>query len=323
MKRVLRFILGAVLLLIGALLLLVFFPYLHRPFVHKSGPIPSYSQAVDEIRAEIAATPASVRPEGRPILMEHGRPTEYAYVFLHGLSNNPSQFSALAKQLFDRGHNVYIPRMPYHGEEDRMTTDWARLTARDMLEYGNRSADLARGLGKKVVIAGLSVNGATTAWIAQNRSDLHKVALFAPFFAPSGLPNWAIGPVERVLLRLPNIFMWWNPVLKEKNPGPPFAYPRFPTRVIGETMLLGQNVFHHASRKAPLSPTILVVTTAIDPAASNAATQVLVDRWMARHPLTVYQFPAEQEVPHDFIDPSQPNQQIDLVYPKLIELLEN
>jgi hypothetical protein len=27
-------------------------------------------------------------------------------------------------------------------------------------------------------------------------------------------------------------------------------------------------------------------------------------------------------VPHDFIDPNQPNQRVELVYPRLIEMLE-
>jgi pimeloyl-ACP methyl ester carboxylesterase len=323
MKRAFRIALRLVLLLLAALLFTLFFPVLHKPFVYQSGPIPSYDEAVREIRDSIAATPATIRPEGRPILMEHGHPTEYVFVFLHGLSNCPIQFSPLGKLLFERGHNVYIPRMPYHGEENRMTTDWARLTARDMLDYGNTAADVARGLGKKVIVAGLSVNGTTTAWMAQNRSDLHKVALLSPFLAPAGMPSWTLGPLERLLLRLPNIFLWWNPVLKEDNPGPPYAYPRFPTRVIGETMLLGNDVLRQAARSAPISPSILVVTTANDPAANNAVTQELVDRWRSRHPVTVYQFPADLKVPHDFIDPHQPDQQVDLTYPKLIELLEN
>lgn len=323
MKRLFRIFLRLIALLVAALLFLVFFPIMHKPFGHQSGPAPSYQQAVAEIRAGIAATPASVRrPEGLPILLEHGHPTEYVFVFLHGLSNCPAQFALLGKQMFDRGHNIYIPRMPYHGEKDRMTTDWARLTAVDMVEYGNDAADVARGLGQKVVIAGLSVNGATAGWMAQNRSDLHKVALLSPFLAPAGIPQWAVGPLERILLRLPNIFIWWNPVLKENNPGPPYAYPRFPTRVIGQTMLLGQDVIRESAQTAPKSPSILVVTTAVDRAANNLVTQRLVDNWTAHQPVEVFQFDAAQKVPHDFIDPHQPDQQIAISYPKLIELLE-
>ncbi len=51
----------------------------------------------------------------------------------------------------------------------------------------------------------------------------------------------------------------------------------------------------------------------------NAVDQEL-DR--AHHPVEVLQFDAAQRVPHDFIDPHQPDQQIAISYPKLIELLE-
>ncbi len=322
MKRILRFFLTLVVLVVAALLFIAFFPIMHRPFGHQSGPAPSYEQAVREIRAGIAATPAFVREKCRPVLLDHGRPTEYVFVFLHGLSNCPAQFTPLGQLFYERGHNVYIPRLPYHGEENRLTTDWARLTAQDMLDYGNDAADAARGLGQKVVVVGLSINGTTAAWMGQNRSDLHKVALLSPFLAPAGLPLWSISPVERILLRLPNMFFWWNPALKENNPGPPYAYPRFPTRVVGETMLLGREVLRQSAQTAPRTPSLLVVTTAIDAAANNALTTQLVDQWRAHHPVEVHQFDASLKVPHDFIDPNQPDQQTAIVYPKLIELLE-
>jgi pimeloyl-ACP methyl ester carboxylesterase len=80
-----------------------------------------------------------------------------------------------------------------------------------MLEAGNVAADLARSLGENVIVAGLSINGATVAWMAQNRKDLYKAVLLAPFFAPFNLPDLAFLPTERLLLRLPNMFFWWDP----------------------------------------------------------------------------------------------------------------
>ena len=320
MKPFIRRLLTVVGLLIAGVLWLIFVPVMHRPFVHKSGPVPTYAEAVAQIKASIAETPANIGAPGIPRLMEHGQQTEYVYVLLHGLSNCPQQFEPLGQELFKLGHNVYIPRMFGHGESDRMATEWGKLTAHEMLNWGNNAVDVARGLGRRVIVVGLSVNGTTTAWMAQNRSDLHKVVLLSPFLAPAGTPLWTVGPVRNILMRLPNMFMWWNPKLKEKNPGPPYAYPRFPTRVIGETMLLGETVMAESRREAPKSPSILVVTTAIDPAANNAVTARLVENWQSHRPVEVYQFPKEQAVPHDFIDPHQPDGKVSLVYPKLIEL---
>ncbi len=310
---------------VGALLAIVCLPITRRPFVNETaGKPPPYAQAVGDIRKLIADTPPKIRPECVVQLLDHGYPTEHVFVLLHGLSNCPAQFTKLARLLFERGHNVVIPIVPYHGEKNRLATDWARLSAEDMLQAGNHAVDLARGLGTKVTAAGLSISGATAAWMAQNRSDVSRSVLLAPFLAPADVPRWAWTPLERLLLRLPNMFFWWNSKKRENLEGPPYAYPRFPTRVIGETMLLGRTVLEESRSQAPRCPSILVVTTASDTAANNDMTAELVANWrgLRREGIETFEFAAADEVPHDFIDPNQPNQKIALVYPKLIELLE-
>jgi pimeloyl-ACP methyl ester carboxylesterase len=309
----------------GALMPVFLLPVSPRPFVyHPSANLLPYDEAVREIQTLITGSPANVRPECAVQLLEQGHRTEQVFVLMHGLSNCPAQFAELGRLLFERGHNVVIPRIPYHGEQDRLATDWARLKAEDMLDAGNQSVDLARSLGDKVTAAGLSINGATVAWMAQNRSDLARAVLLSPFLAPAGLPDWTLTPVERLLLRLPNMFFWWNPKLKENLPGPPYAYPRFPTRVIGETMLLGGQVLRESRSQSPRSASILVVTSASDTAANSRVTSELVANWrrLCHGGIETFEFPAGDKVPHDFIDPNQPNQKTALVYPKIIELLE-
>ena len=310
---------------VGALLGVVCLPMTRRPFANETaGKPPSYAEAVGDIRKLIADKPPRIRPECAVQLLDHGHPTEHVFVLLHGLSNCPAQFAKLGRLLFERGHNVVIPLVPYHGEENRLATDWARLSAEDMLKAGNQAVDLARGLGTKVTAAGLSISGATVAWIAQNRSDLTRAVLLAPFLAPAGVPRWARTPLERLLLRLPNMFFWWDSRKRENLDGPPYAYPRFPTRVIGETMLLGRTVLEESRSQVPRCPSILVVTTASDTAADNGMTAELVANWrgLRREGIETFEFAAADEVPHDFVDPNQPNQKTALVYPKLIELLE-
>jgi len=139
----------------GALLPVLFLPVSRRPFVyHPSAKLLPYDEAVRGIQTLIAGSPANVRPECAVQLLEHGRPTEQVFVLMHGLSNCPAQFAELGRLLFERGHNVVIPRIPYHGEQDRLATDWARLTAGDMLDAGNQAVDLARSLGDKTTAAG-------------------------------------------------------------------------------------------------------------------------------------------------------------------------
>jgi pimeloyl-ACP methyl ester carboxylesterase len=310
---------------LAALAAVLFLPVNRRPFSHDSAEkLLGYDEAVQAIKERAAAAPATVRRNCTPQLLEHGRPTERVFVLLHGLSNCPAQFSELGRQLFERGHNVLIPLLPYHGEENRLATEWGGLTGESMLEAGNQAVDLARSLGQNVIVAGLSINGATVAWMAQNRKDLHKAVLLAPFLAPFNLPALTLLPIERLLLRLPNMFFWWDPRERQNLAGPVYAYPRFPTRVIGETMLLGGSVLDESRIAPPRCRFILTVTSASDIAANNIVTEQLVANWRALRPagIETFEFPADQQIPHDFIDPNQINQRIDIVYPKIIELLE-
>jgi Alpha/beta hydrolase family len=310
---------------VGTLAGVFFLPVSRRPFSHQAQEkLLSYEEAVMAIRSLAAASPPTVRKACTTQLLEHGRPTERVFVLLHGLSNCPAQFGQLGRLLFERGHNVLIPLLPFHGEEDRLTTEWGGLTAIGMLDAGNQALDLAGSLGKRITVAGLSVNGATVAWMAQNRKDLSKAVLLAPFLAPFDLPGWALEPVERLLLRLPNMFFWWDPKQKANLPGPIYTYPRFPTRVIGETMLLARSVLNESRILPPQCPSILTITSASDTAANNVVTERLIANWRALRPtgIEAFEFPADHHIPHDFIDPNQPNQKIAEVYPKIIELLE-
>ena len=310
---------------LAALAAVLFLPVNRRPFSHDSAEkLLDYDEAVRAIKELAAAAPATVRRNCTLQLLEHGRPTERVFVLLHGLSNCPAQFSELGRQLFELGHNVLIPLLPYHGEEDRLATEWGGLTGESMLEAGNQAVDLARSLGQNVIVAGLSINGATVAWMAQNRKDLHKAVLLAPFLAPFNLPDLALGSIERLLLRLPNMFFWWDPRERENFAGPTYAYARFPTRVVGETMLLGRSVLEESRIAPPQCPFILTITSASDIAANNIVTEQLVANWRALRPagIETFEFPADQQIPHDFIDPNQTNQRIDIVYPKIMELLE-
>ncbi len=90
-------------------------------------------------------------------------------------------------------------------------------------------------------------------------------------------------------------------------------------------MLVGSRVLANARETAPACPSIVILTTASDQAVNNGITEDLVSAWKSRRPsgVSAYQFPKDEKVPHDFIDPSQPDQQTAVAYPKLIELLES
>jgi len=315
--------LGIALCLLG-LGALAFFP-MNFSYTTPQIPVPSdYQSAKTRIEALIAQAPETLSEAGRPRAFLHDRPTDQVFILLHGLTNSPEQFDKLGRILFERGHNVVIPRTPGHGKADRMTDALGAFTAKGMLDYANLAITLARPLGKRLTVAGLSVNGTTTAWVAQNRADVDRAILLAPFLSPGGLPQWLNLPLSQVLIRLPNAFIWWDPVQKDRGPRVVHAYPRFSTRSIGETMRLGVEAFREAKASPPACREILLITSAADFAANNVVATRLVDLWRTSRPdgINTYEFPASEKVPHDFIDPGQSDQRVEIVYPRLIEMLE-
>lgn len=302
--------------------LLAFWPVKQPPVPVVSPAIADYFLALKELERERGSS------EGVPADQDlawflHGHPTDRVYVLMHGLCNCPKQYRELGRLLHESGANVLIPRTPLHGLSDRMNSAFAELTADEMLVAARNAVDLAHSFGKSVTVVGLSINGTIAAWLAQNRPDIDRVVLLSPFLSPSVIPDWLSVPVGRLALRLPNIFIWWNDREKENLRGPSYAYPRFPTRVIGEVMGLGECVRASADARGFASGSVIVVTSASDNAASLRATDALVTSWKKFRPLdvTTYEFPAGEKVPHDFIDPDQPDQKTGTVYPRLMRIL--
>jgi len=323
-RQILRWALSGIGVLLAALAVSALLPMRIAFPVPKPGPAADYAVARAEIEGNIAGAPSTLSEAGHPRAFLHEQPTENVFVLLHGLTNYPEQFDKLGRLLFERGHNVVIPVTPGHGKADVMTDQLRNFTTEAMLGAANRAVTLSRGLGRRITVVGLSINGASAAWIAQNRTDVDRAVLLAPFLSPHGLPQWANAPLSRLLVRMPNIFLWWDPMHKADLSGPSDAYPRFSTRSIGATMLLGVDVLEASGKSAPACGSILIVTTASDVAANNAATARLAANWRERRPgaVATYEFPKADDVPHDFIDPQQPDQRVDLVYPRLIEMLE-
>jgi len=288
-----------------------------------SDPAQSYDEAMgrwEGKQAEEAKQP--LHEGGRTIVLTHGYQTDRVFVLLHGLTNAPRQFRELGEKLFATGANVVIPRLAHHGLADRMTDAHAALTAQDLIDYAQYGVDIAQGLGRNVTVVGLSISGISAAWLAQNRDDIDEAFLLAPLFGPAVVPDPLTPAITAALARLPNKMMWWDPRVRENLPGPPYNYPRFPTRALGEALRLGLQTAQpdgtlHVKRLG-------VILTENDKAVNNARTKRLVEQWRAASPDTeifIHEFPTAENIPHDFIDPLQPNARTDKVNALLVEWL--
>jgi carboxylesterase len=311
----------AALLMLGAVWLLRPLPL--DDLASAPDPARSYDEAME--RWELAQANEADLPlheGGRTIVLSHGYATERVFVLLHGLTNAPRQFRELGEKLFATGANVVIPRLAHHGLADRMTEAHAALTAQDLIRYAQYGVDLAQGLGQKVTAVGLSISGISAAWLAQNRDDIDEVFLLAPLFGPAVAPDPLTPAFAAALTRLPNKMLWWDPRVRENLPGPPYNYPRFPTRALGEALRLG---IHTAQPDRTLRVSRLgVILTENDLAVNNRRTRRLVEQWSTASPETevfLHEFPASENIPHDFIDPLQPDARTDKINTLLVEWL--
>ncbi len=311
-----------------AALLLLGLAWLVRPLplddlVSTPDPAQSYEEAMARwARAQEREAAQPLHEGGRSIVLTHGYKTDCVFVLLHGLTNAPRQFRELGEKLFATGANVVIPRLAHHGLADRMTDAHAALTAQDLIAYAQYGVDLAQGLGKQVTVVGLSISGISAAWLAQNRDDIDEVFLLAPLFGPAVVPDTLTPAFAAALQHLPNQMLWWDPRVRENLPGPPYNYPRFPTRGLGEALRLGLDT---AQPDRTLRVNRLgVILTENDLAVNNRRTRRLVEQWRATSPDTeifLHEFPAEEKIPHDFIDPLQPDARTDKVNALLVEWL--
>ena len=286
-------------------------------------PAHSHGEAMERwarTQAKEAAMP--LHDGGRTIVMTHGYQTERVFVLLHGLTNAPRQFRELGEKLFATGANVVIPRLAHHGLADRMTDAHAAMTAQDLINYAQYGVDLAQGLGRQVTVVGLSVSGISAAWLAQDRDDIDEAFLLAPLFGPAVVPDPLTTALAAQQARQTKNMMWWYPRVLEKLPGPTYNYPRFPTRALGEALRLGLQT---AQPDRTLRVNRLgIILTENDLAVNNDRTKRLVDQWRAASPETeifIHEFPATENIPHDFIDPLQPDARTDKVNALLVEWL--
>ena len=296
-------------------------PAIHELTSH-SHPTSSYSEAIDRIATLTAGEDTDFAEACRTHLLTHGERTKHVIIFAHGYTNCPKQFAELGRAFFELGYNVLIPPLPYHGLADRMTEKQALLTAEALARYADEVVDIAQGLGEKVVMAGLSGGGVTTAWAAQHRQDIDLAVVISPAFGFQAIPTAFTTPAAKLFRIVPNFYRWWDPVLQE-SVGPSHAYPRMASRALAGILRLGSATLAAASYKTPAARSVLVIMNASDRSINNELVRRYVEylRKQNYNGLRTYEFEADLKLGHDLIEPAQPEQRIDLIYPKLIELM--
>ncbi len=287
-------------------------------------PASNYQSALEKFGRLQMCDGEDVNGVCRSRLLSHNARTPAAVVLLHGITNCPEQYAQLAPELYRRGYNVLVPRIPRNGLADRMTEELKLLTAAEMREYADSVVDIAAGLGESVTVLGLSGGGVIAGWMAQFRQEVETAIVIAPaigIVASLGFLNASANRLMmRAMLRLPNLM---TRRLAAYDNGISHTYVGFATRGLGAMMQLGFATLDAARRLPPQARSMTMVVNDNDRAISNVLALRLARRWKAHRPdaVSVYRFPASLGLLHDMIDPQQKDQQTERVYPVLLDLL--
>lgn len=284
-------------------------------------PAADRSEAEARFAALCARDDALVAPWGRSRWFVQPERAPLAVVLLHGFTSSPTQFVVLAGQLQARGHSVVIPRLPGHGDADRSDTRLKTVRAEAWLETASEALDIARGLGERVAITGISLSGVIAVWLGWRRRDVARAVGLAPLVGVKGWPPLVNSLAARLLAALPDRDFKWDP-FGDGRQITAHSYPRFPSRGLAQCLRVGCDLYAGALRSAPPRRTAVFLLNAHDPAVNNAMAIEVARRWNAlgagAECLTLSDMPSI----HDIADPENPYQRIAEVYPKLTDLLE-
>ncbi len=312
---------GAVLLIfVGIILLLGLIPVKIPDLPSHPNPAKNYDEAMSRWEALKTPTEAEggelMSPLADSFIMEHGERTDRVYVLVHGLTNSPHQWEPFAKELYDKGCNVIVVRMPYHGLKSHKVGELKNLTPELLANYMDDVTDVAVGLGDEVRVIGISVGGTEATWAAQNRPDVAMVMAVSPMLGMGLLPHWANMFAMNLFNRFPNI-SFPDPTEPERD----HVYRGQSSRGVAVSVRFGQSVIKQSEAAPPAVKNIILITNANDTTVSNEESHHLADIWEQHGALVIrYEFPKELGLPHNSIDQTSTDD-TDIVYEKMLELL--
>jgi len=211
--------------------------------------------------------------------------------------------------------------------QDRNPDALRELDEEKLLNTLVRAINIGHGLGQHLTVLGLSMGGVLAAWAAEQREDIDLAVIISPALSYYAIPE-PIAPIGfRIARWFPQTSIWWDAHARDRETPESMmhAYPRFPISGLAEIYLLGEKILKQSRRAAPRAGMVQVVVNPTDQSIRAAAVNRLAQNWLKAGAtnVRVYTFDKSLNLEHDLIDPGQPNQKADIVYPILIDLVES
>jgi carboxylesterase len=92
---------------------------------------------------------------------------------------------------------------------------------------------------------------------------------------------------------------------------------------MADTIELSRDVRDHLASNPLRASRMAILTSACDIGANSEQTHQLATQWEQKNPgrVSFYEFPKALGIPHDMIDPNQPDAKTQITYPKVLEFL--
>lgn len=245
-----------------------------------------------------------IREDALPLLSEacrsqfllHPQPTPKVFLFFHGFTAGPYQFMPLGKSLFNDGYNVLIPLMPGHGQAG----NWGKhnpppliTEPQDYLKFAVQWLSVARQLGDRVIVGGLSGGGTLAAWLSLEKADqIDRTILFAPFLSSSSRV------VDLFVRNLGGYFEWTD----VKGP----SYQGFPLSALRALLIVGQYTLKRI-KTPPVAP-MFIISSESDRAVGNDDHYTMFESALKHQPKCWYhRFDRVLDIPHTMMTESEGN----------------
>ena len=281
------------------------------------GASPAHEPLLNFLAARDAAEPGV--DETMRSLVIPGKRGAGAVILLHGLTASPPAWRAVAETLAARGRTVIVPRLLLHGYSDRMTNALSGISADDLIGDISTIVRNVAALGEDISIAGHSL-GATLALDAASREPaVARVVAVAPFLGIAYLPHEVHAVVRGAFRLLPNKFLWWDPVLRERLE-PKHGYPRYPLAALSAGIAIADRARDDAHRR-PEVRAIDIVLNERETSVNNRTAERLAGDWRrAGASIAVHRLRG-LDWSHDIIEPARPPAQLALA--TLIGIIES
>ena len=190
---------------------------------------------------------------------------------IHGFTGNPSSMRGVAEAFAAAGYHVELPRLPGHGTtvEDMLDTRWSDWSGEAEAAYQRLASRV-----DTVVVAGLSMGGTLTLWVAAEHPEVAGIVCVNPAAQPQ--PPELLEMVEGMLAEGTEVMPGIGSDIADPDVSES-AYEGTPLRCL--LSLARDGIGPVSERYAGSSMPMLLITSRNDHVVDPAQSDFLAESW--------------------------------------------